>query len=122
MPPTAGYTLLKKNEESGDASESDERVAFRTLDRDEEDGIGSSSPNYPLIHTSPRTRARFDGGEDGTSLPDRADEPSGIHSPYGPSPANYDQFVIYLCLGILIILIFSYVFIQNYMSQIYHNK
>lgn len=117
MPPTAGYTLLKKNEESGDASESDERVAFRTLDRDEEDGIGSSSPNYPLIHTSPRTRARFDGGEDGTSLSDRADES------YDPSSANYSRkCAAYLCLVIPTILTLSYLITKYYMSEIRHNE
>ena len=112
MPPTAGYTLLKKNEESGDASELDERVAFLASN-----GIGSSSPNYPLIHTSPRTRVRFDGGEDGTSLSDRADES------YDPSSANYSRkCAAYLCLVIPTILTLSYLITKYYMSEIRHNE
>ena len=112
MPPTAGYTLLKKNEESGDGSESDERVAFLAPD-----GIDSSSSDYPLIHTSPRTRDRSDGGEDGTSLSDRADES------HDPSSANYSRkCAACLCLSIPTILALSYLIIDYYMSQIRHNE
>ncbi|PAV60493.1 hypothetical protein WR25_10618 [Diploscapter pachys] len=75
MPPTAGYTLLKKNEESGDGSESDERVAFLAPD-----GIDSSSSDYPLIHTSPRTRDRSDGGEDGQLDDSLSPEPSETYN------------------------------------------
>ena len=112
MPPTAGYTLLKKNEENGDDSESDERVAFLASD-----GIGSSSSRHPLIPTPRHSRDRFDGGEDGTSLPDRADES------HDPSSANYSRkCAACLCLSIPTILALSYLIIDYYMSQIRHNE